>query len=106
MSYRPEDISLSRIYYLQKKFKLPVGYGHHYRNINTIILASFYNPSFYFFYIKKPTKNINKVYPDNDHAFFFDELNKLVNTIKESEYLIKNKKINVEIKLNAKKIKN
>ena len=105
MSYNPEDINLSRISYLKKKFKLPVGYGHHYRSINTIILSTYFDPNFYFFYIKKPSYNKKKVYPDNDHAFFFNELNELIDIIKESVYLINNKKINTKIKLNAKKIK-
>ena len=105
MSYDPKDTSLSRISYLKEKFRLPVGYGHHYRNINTIILSTFFDPSFYFFYIKRPNFNKKKVYPDNDHAFFFNELNELMDIIKESTYLVKNKKINTKIKLDAKKIK-
>jgi len=105
MSYDPKDTSLSRISYLKEKFKLPVGYGHHYRNINTIILSTFFDPSFYFFYIKRRNSNKKKVYPDNDHAFFFDELNELIDIIKESTYLVNNKKINTKIKLDAEKIK-
>ena len=69
MSYDPKDTSLSRISYLKEKFRLPVGYGHHYRNINTIILSIFLIQVF-IFYIKRPNFNKKKVYPDNDHAFF------------------------------------
>ena len=36
---------------------------------------------------------------------FFNELNELMDIIKESTYLVKNKKINTKIKLDAKKIK-
>lgn len=105
MSYDPSDINLSRISYIRKKFNISVGYGHHYKNINTLILSCFYNPEFYFIYIKRYTNNKKKVYPDNDHAFFFYELDDLVQTINECRFIAKNKKINTMIKLDVKKIK-
>jgi len=105
MSYDPKDTNLSRISLLKKKFQLPVGYGHHYKNLSTVILSGFYQPDFYFFYIKSPTKNKMKIYPDNDHAIFFNKLKNLIDMIKETSYLVKNKNINTKIKLNANKIK-
>lgn len=105
MSYDPKDTNLSRIDYLKKKFHLPVGYGHHYKNLNTLILVNFFKPSFYFIYIKGFFKNPGKVYPDDHHAICIKNLESLNNIMIETSILINNKNNNTIIKLNDKSIK-
>lgn len=104
MSYEPVDINLSRISYLKSKFKLPVGYGHHYKNLNPFILSTFFKPNFYFFYIKGFFNNSKIVYPDDKHAFLIKDLNKLNDLILESSIIANNKKNNTIIKLDDKNI--
>ena len=65
-------------------------YGHHYRNINTIILSTFFDPSFYFFTLKDQI--LIKRFILIMICFFFNELNELMDIIKE-EYLLKIKKL-------------
>ena len=67
---------------LKKRFKLPVGYGHHYNKNLPLFLSIFYNPSFCFLYIKSFSKKERK-YPDDTHAFLTGDLNKLYNEIEE-----------------------
>jgi|TARA_B110000483_G_C18134277_1_gene518848 sialic acid synthase SpsE len=105
MSYDPKDTNLNRITHLKKKFNLPVGYGHHYKNLNTFILSTFFKPNFYFFYIKGFFKNPNTVYPDDQHAIFIKDLLNLNDLIVESDIIINNKKNNISIKLNDENIK-
>ena len=52
MSYDSKDINLNRIKNLKQKFKLPVGYGHHYRNEIPIYLSKLFGSDFLFIYIK------------------------------------------------------
>jgi sialic acid synthase SpsE len=105
MSYDPKDTNLTRISHLKKRFKIPIGYGHHFKNINAAILATFFNPNFYFFYIKGFFKNSNKIYPDDKHAIHISELNNLDQIIHDSYVIINNKKNNTLIKLDDKNIK-
>ena len=104
MSYESKDLDLNRINYLKKKFKLPVGYGHHYKNSVPIYLSSFFNSSFYFVYIKNITKK-KRLYPDNLHAFFLDQLKELNERIKDIKIILKKKQVSTKIKLHGKKIK-
>ena len=97
MSYDPSDLNLKRISDLKKRFKLPVGYGHHYNKNLPLFLSIFYNPSFCFLYIKSFSKKERK-YPDDTHAFLTGDLNKLYNEIEEAKLMFKNKKINIKIK--------
>jgi sialic acid synthase SpsE len=97
MSYDSADLNLKRINDLKKRFKLPVGYGHHYNNSFPLFLSLFHKPSFCFVYIKSFSKR-NRKYPDDDHAFLTKDLNKLYNDIKEAKLILKNKKINTKIK--------
>jgi sialic acid synthase SpsE len=98
MSYHPKDLNLNRINYLKNKFKIPVGYGHHYKNEIPIILSKLYGVEFIFLYIKKKSKE-KRFYPDNNHALFLDQLIPLVEKLNEVENLINNKAINKKIKL-------
>ena len=103
MSYDPADLNLKRITDLKKKFKLPVGYGHHFNKSLPLNLSLFYNPSFCFIYIKSFLKR-NRKYPDDDHAFFTKDLSKLYDDIREVKLILTNKTINTKIKF-AEKIK-
>jgi sialic acid synthase SpsE len=104
ISYDPKDLNLNRISYLKKKFKISVGYGHHYKNEVPLLLSKFYNSSFIFIYIKKKTFSKNRNFPDDLHAFFLDELRYLDQKLKEIDIFRNNYKINTKIKLNANKI--
>ena len=105
MSYEPKDLNFNRISYLSKKFKFPVGYGHHYKNLIPLSIMNFYDVKFIFLYIKGFFSNEKIHYPDNDHAIYIDELTNVCDLIEQSDIIIKNKKNNEKIKLNDKKIK-
>ena len=90
-SYNPNHLDLNRIFYLKNKFKISVGYGHHYTNSLPIYLSSLFSPSFYFLYIKNFTKK-NKLFPDNDHAFFTNKLIGIVHKLQETMIILKKKK--------------
>ena len=76
MSYDPEELNFSRINYLKKKFKLPVGYSNHNNDIESINILSAYHPEAIFVYCK-PLKKRRRIYPDDAHAFYFDQLKKM-----------------------------
>ncbi len=99
MSYNPNHLDLNKITYLKKKFRLPVGYGHHYNNTIPIYLSALFNPSFYFFYIKPAAKK--KIsFPDNDHAFFLHQLNDICEQISEAGIILAKKEYKYKIKYN------
>ena len=81
MSYSENDINLERISELRNLFSLKIGYGHHHNNPLPLFLSSYFNPSFYFIYLKPEYKK-GRVYPDDNHAFFLNELE----TIKKKRY--------------------
>lgn len=103
MSYSARDLNLSRINHLKKKFKLPVGYGHHFNSIVPLFVSKCFKPDFYFLYIKLFSKK-KRIYPDNDHAFFIDKIPELCRTLDEIDIYLENKNLNYKIKLNDKKI--
>ena len=96
MSYNPESLNLNRIKYLQKKFKIPVGYGHHYQDETPIFCAKTLGVPFIFLYVKKHGINYHK-FPDDKHAFFFQYLEILKNKIRSVDIFLKNNKINTSI---------
>jgi sialic acid synthase SpsE len=104
ISYNPTDLNLNRIAYLNKKFKIKVGYGHHYKNEIPLLLSKFYNSSFTFFYIKKKPLSKKRIFPDDTHAFFLHDIKYLDQKLKEIDILVNNSKINTKIKINDKKI--
>jgi len=69
---------LSKISALKKKYKLPVGYGTHCKNKNSVYLSLAFEPSSILFYTKFDQKGI---YPDNDHAFTLSEVPDLISNI-------------------------
>ncbi len=100
LSYDSKDLNLNKIKYLKKKFKLKVGYGHHYKNNLPILFSKIFGYDFIFTYIK--SKKINKNYknlPDNKHAIDIEDLNKIELSQKEIENFIKNKKTNFKMKI-------
>ena len=104
MSYEAKDLDLNRINYLRKKYKLPVGYGHHFKNRVPLHLSSYFNPSFIFIYIKN-LRIKKRLYPDNIHAFFIDELKELKKEFNEIQIILTKKKVNTKVKIHGKKIK-
>ena len=78
MTYDPSKINFNRIINLKKKIKIPVGYSNHNNNFNNINVLSAYKPDAIFVYCK-PKKKKSRIYPDDKHAFFLDELDKMRN---------------------------
>lgn len=103
MSYSPKDLNLSRINILKKIFRLPVGYGHHYKNNIPLYFLKIFKADYLFIYIKKKEKR-GRIYPDDTHAIEIDKLNNLKDKLNEIDIILANKKINTKIKLNEKKI--
>ena len=81
---------------------MPVGYGHHFKNRVPLHLSSFFNPSFIFIYIKN-LRIKKRLYPDNLHAFFIDELKELKKEFNEIQVILTKKKVNTKIKIHGKK---
>ena len=88
---------------LKQKFKLPVGYGHHYKNIVAIHMSKCFGSEFLFIYIKKKPKK-GRIYPDDIHAIEINNLKDLKEKLDQIDIILTNKKINTKIKLNDKKI--
>ena len=103
MSYDSKDLNLNRIKDLKQKFKLRVGYGHHYKNEIPLYISKIFGADFLFIYIKKKHKK-GRNYPDDLHAVVIDELKSLGSKLIEIDTILTNKKVNTKIKLNDKKI--
>lgn len=104
MSHDPRDLHLKRITELKKKFNLPTGYGHHYKDLTVFYMSMCFDPSCYLIYIKNFTKNNKRVFPDDEHAIFTNQLDNFYNKFKELNLILQNGKINTKIKLGDKKI--
>ena len=76
MTYNVPELNFRRIFDLRKKFRCSVGYSNHNNDFNTLNFLATYNPSVIFIYCK-PSRKKNRVYPDDKHALFLDELEKL-----------------------------
>jgi len=100
MSYDSKDLSLNLIKYIRDKYKLPVGYGNHFKNSLPIYLSTFFNPSFYFIYIKLNTKK-KILYPDNTHSFFINELEEICDNITDTNFMLEKKKLENKIKIKS-----
>jgi len=77
MTYNPNEINFTKITELKKKYKLKVGYSNHNNDINSINVLSAYKPDAIFVYCK-PKRKKGRVYTDDGHAFYFDELEKML----------------------------
>jgi len=83
LSHDLNHVNLKSIPFLQKKFGLPVGYGHHAINFNVLYLALAFNPSDLFFYVKG---NSSLNHPDEEHALLLGELAEFVKNLKQYKY--------------------
>ena len=93
MTYSIQELNFRRISELKKKFSLPVGYSNHNKDKQTLNLLTLFKPSAIFVYCK-PTRKKGRVYPDNEHAFYLDEINDINREIKlYSSNIFKNKKV-------------
>jgi sialic acid synthase SpsE len=77
MTYNIRELNFSRINYLRKKFNLDVGYSNHNNEKQTLSILTSYKPDCLFIYCK-PRRKKGRVYPDDQHAFYFDELSEIL----------------------------
>lgn len=106
ISYENNDINLNKIKELKKEYSLQVGYGHHHNNSLPVYLSTLFSPDFYFIYLKPEHKH-NRVYPDDDHAYYLNELENLRNNIILSNEILNKNNKNQKIKkiIDVKKIR-
>lgn len=78
MTYNFSELNLSRISHLKKKFDLNVGFSNHFKGKEFFPVLSAYNPSQIFLYCKQKRVK-NRIYPDDGHAFYLDELESIKN---------------------------
>ena len=81
-----KNINFKKILTLKKKFKLPVSYGNHSNQINSLPKSVFLKPSCIFFYVKL-NKKLN--YPDNDHAISLNSLDPILEKIRRNEKMMR-----------------
>lgn len=93
-----QNLNLRKIEVLRKRFKLKVGYSNHFFDKNILNVISAYKPSVIMLYIKQLNRT-GRVYPDNDHAFFIEELENMkkqyLKFLKSHDSIDKEKKINI-----------
>jgi sialic acid synthase SpsE len=77
MTYNLNELNFKKINYLKKKFNIKVGYSNHNNDKNTLNILSSFKPDCLFLYCK-PSKKKNRIYPDDQHAFFIDEIEEIV----------------------------
>lgn len=92
MSYKVSELNFEKINYLKKKFDLDVGYSNHNNDPKTLNFLVPFKPKSIFLYCK-PSLKKNRVYPDDKHAFSFEELEKIKENYMYYSNLNKNKKI-------------
>ena len=100
MTYTLDELNLKKINIYKKKFKLPTGYSNHFNNKEIFSLLSNYKPNSVFLYCK-PIKKKGRIYPDDQHAFY---LNELENIKSSYNYASKVKQFNVKRSFSNKKI--
>lgn len=84
MTYNVSELNFPNINFLRKKFNLDVGYSNHNNDVNSLNVLSAYKPKVIFLYCK-PLRDKQKVYPDDEHALYLDELEDVKN--KYNSYL-------------------
>ena len=80
MTYDIKKLNFRRILNLKKNFNLPTGYSNHNNDKQTLNLLTLFKPSVLFVYCKSSRKK-GRVYPDNEHAFYLDEINDIIKEI-------------------------
>tara|TARA_B100001250_G_C19756258_1_gene770241 strand:+ start:474 stop:1259 length:786 start_codon:yes stop_codon:yes gene_type:complete len=99
MTYQSNELNLNKINIFKKKFKLPIGYSNHFNSKEIFKVLSSYNPDSIFIYCK-PIKKRGRVYPDDQHAFYFDELQQILanyNEIKKMHSPLSKKRLKINI---------
>ena len=76
MTYEADKLNLNKIKIYKNKFKLATGYSNHFNKKEIFYSLSAYNPDSIFLYCK-PVKKRGRIYPDDQHAFYLDELEKI-----------------------------
>jgi N,N'-diacetyllegionaminate synthase len=79
LSHRVVDVNLKAIQLLKNNYDINIGFGNHCENINVLYLATAFNPSSIFFYVKG---NINEKYPDDEHAVLLSDVNNVIANLK------------------------
>jgi len=92
MTYNPSELNFSKINYLRKKFRVPVGYSNHHNNLNCLNALSAYKPDSIFIYYK-PSYKKGRKYPDDGHAFSFQEIQNSKNDYEKSSQMHYGRKI-------------
>ena len=80
LTFQPEDTNLKSIQTITEKYKIPVGYGNHCKNLNTIYSALSFNPSDIWFYVKGSHM---ENHPDEIHSVPLNEVGDFVDNLKE-----------------------
>ena len=89
MTYNIDELNLSRINFLKKKFKIKTGYSNHNNDKESLLVVSSIKPDYLFLYCKPLRKKFRK-YPDDKHAFFLDEIEKIVQKYNKYNNINKN----------------
>ena len=97
ITYEKEKLNLERISNLKKIYGIKTGYSHHFNNKLAIYLSSSYKPDSLFFYCKQFFKE-KRVYPDDQHALFIDEVDKVKKNFETCLFMLKMKKSNKNLK--------
>ena len=97
MTYNISELNLDRINYLKKKFNIKTGYSNHNNDKESLNVVSSHKPEFLFLYCK-PKRKKGRIYPDDKHAFFLDELEEI--SYKYLRYLNINKRLKKIKKIN------
>ena len=99
MTYNPEELNLNKINIYKKIYKLPVGFSNHFNDKEIFKIITSYNPDSIFIYCK-PIKKKERTYPDDQHAFYLDELQQILmdyNETKKMHSTSSKKRIKVNI---------
>jgi len=80
LSHSLDEVNLKAIATLKTKFDLPVSYGNHALNMNTIYASIGFEPSDIFLYVKG---NHDIKHPDDEHALNLNDLPELILNIHE-----------------------
>ena len=98
MTYDINELNLDRINFLKKNFNIKTGYSNHNNDRESLIVVSSHKPDSLFLYCKAIKKK-NRIYPDDKHAFFLDEIEQIVKKYDKYKNINKNIKKNIKINI-------
>ena len=101
ITYEYDKLNLNKILKLKNRFGLKTGYSHHFYDKTAIYASSCYRPDSLFFYCKQFIKK-NRVYPDDKHALFLNEINEVKKNY-EMSLMMHKKNIDIKNKMKIKK---